>query len=203
MTAEPQTTPKTKKSIWKRWWMIVIYVIVGIAIIANLSGGSDEESTAEEPTSEASASGDSVEDSEVSESEETTTEPEPTPEETQETEPEPTPEETQEEVEDDTVPSEYRSALRSAETYADMMHMSKAGIYDQLTSDYGDQFTAEAAQYAIDNMEADWNNNALESAKTYQDMMDMSPAAIHDQLISDYGDKFTPEQADYAIENLP
>ena len=32
--------------------------------------------------------------------------------------------------------------------------MSKAGIYDQLTSEYGEKFTAEAAQYAIDNLQA-------------------------------------------------
>ncbi len=31
-----------------------------------------------------------------------------------------------------------------------MMHMSKAGIYDQLTSEYGEGFEADAAQYAID-----------------------------------------------------
>ena len=47
------------------------------------------------------------------------------------------------------------------------MHMSKAGIYDQLTSEYGEQFSAEAAQYAIDNVTADWNANALEKAKSY------------------------------------
>ena len=33
------------------------------------------------------------------------------------------------------------------------MNMSKAGVYDQLTSEYGEKFTAEEAQYAIDNLE--------------------------------------------------
>lgn len=80
--------------------------------------------------------------------------------------------------------------------------MSKLGIYDQLTSEYGGQFTAEAAQYAIDNVQADWNANALASAKFYQDSMAMSPAAIHDQLTSEYGGQFTVEEADYAIANL-
>jgi hypothetical protein len=100
------------------------------------------------------------------------------------------------------VPPEYKSALRSGESYSELMHMSKAGIYGQLTSEYGDQFTPEAAQYAIDNMVADWNANALASAKSYQDLMAMSPAAIHDQLTSEYGDKFSPEEADYAILHL-
>ena len=103
---------------------------------------------------------------------------------------------------EDNIPTEYKSALKQAETYSEMMHMSKAGIYDQLTSEYGGQFTAEAAQYAIDNVEADWKKNALESAKTYQDMMAMSPNAIYDQLVSEYGGQFTPEEAQYAIDNL-
>ena len=82
------------------------------------------------------------------------------------------------------------------------MHMSKAGIYDQLTSENGEQFTAEEAQYAVDNIQADWNANALETAKNYQESMDMSPEAIRDQLTSESGEKFTAEEADYAIANL-
>ena len=44
------------------------------------------------------------------------------------------------------IPTEYKSALNSAKTYSDMMHMSKSGIYDQLISEYGDKFTKEDAQ---------------------------------------------------------
>lgn len=32
------------------------------------------------------------------------------------------------------------------------MSMSKNAIYDQLISEYGEQFTKEEAQYAIDNL---------------------------------------------------
>ena len=100
------------------------------------------------------------------------------------------------------VPAEYKSALSKANTYANTMNMSKQGIYDQLTSDYGEKFTAPAAQYAIDNVKADWNANALAKAKTYQGTMNMSPASIHDQLTSAYGEKFTQAEADYAIQHL-
>ncbi|OFN63205.1 hypothetical protein HMPREF2539_16300 [Enterococcus sp. HMSC064A12] len=100
------------------------------------------------------------------------------------------------------IPTEYKSALRKAESYSSSMHMSRAGIYDQLTSDYGEQFAPEAAQYAIDNLKADYNANALEKAKSYQDNMAMSPEAIRDQLTSDAGEKFTPEEADYAVQHL-
>lgn len=103
---------------------------------------------------------------------------------------------------DSNIPTEYKSALKSAKSYSDIMHMSKQGIYDQLTSEYGDKFTAEAAQYAVDNLQADYKENALKSAESYQEIMSMSPAAIHDQLTSEYGGKFTQEEADYAIANL-
>lgn len=100
------------------------------------------------------------------------------------------------------VPTEYRSALNKATTYANTMHMSKKGVYNQLVSEYGEKFSPEAAQYGIDNVKADWNANALAKAKTYQDTMSMSPAAIRNQLISDAGEKFTEAEADYAIQNL-
>lgn len=82
------------------------------------------------------------------------------------------------------------------------MYMSKRGVYGQLISEYGEKFSSEAAQYAIDNVKADWNANALSKAKTYQDTMNMSPAAIRDQLTSEYGEKFTKAEADYAIQHL-
>ena len=107
--------------------------------------------------------------------------------------PEPTPD----------VPTEYKSALKKAKSYSDTMYMSKQGSYDQLTAEYGEKFSAEAAQYAVDNLDADYNYNALQKAKSYQETMAMSPEAIRDQLTSEYGEKFTQEEADYAIANLP
>ncbi|RIJ54470.1 Ltp family lipoprotein [Clavibacter phaseoli] len=125
--------------------------------------------------------------------------------------PTPTPEATEPVAEETTaaaapaapaVPAESATALIKAETYANGLDMSKAGLYDQLTSEYGEQFTPEAAQYAVDNVQADWNANALAKAKTYREMAAMSPAAIRDQLTSEYGEKFTAEEADYAIAHL-
>jgi len=98
--------------------------------------------------------------------------------------------------------TEQKNALKKAETYAKTLHMSKQGIYDQLTSEYGEKFDKESAQYAIDNLTIDWNLNALEKAKTYQKSMNMSKKAIYDQLISDYGEKFTTSEAQYAIDHL-
>lgn len=94
------------------------------------------------------------------------------------------------------------NALKKAEQYSKLMHMSKRGLYDQLTSEYGEGFTAEEAQYAIDNVNADWKANALEKAKSYQTNLNMSKSSIYQQLISEYGEKFTTEEAQYAIDNL-
>lgn len=99
------------------------------------------------------------------------------------------------------VPAEYKSALTSAERYSSLLHMSQQAIYKQLTSE-SDKFSSESAQYAIDNMKADWNSNALESAKEYQAQLSMSPEAIREQLSSPDGGGFTQEQADYAIQHL-
>lgn len=97
---------------------------------------------------------------------------------------------------------EYLNALDKAEIYSNTMHMSKQAIYDQLTSEYGEQFPADAAQYAIDNLNADYKANALAKAKIYQQTMSMSKNAIYDQLVSEYGEQFTAEEAQYAIDHL-
>lgn len=109
---------------------------------------------------------------------------------------------TENKKDDDNVPTEYKSALKKAESYSETMHMSKAGIYDQLISEYGEKFSVEAAEYAMENLEVDWNQNALKSAENYSKTMHMSKAGIYDQLISEHGEKFTEEEAQYAIDNL-
>lgn len=98
---------------------------------------------------------------------------------------------------------EDKNALAKAEVYSSTMHMSKSRIYRQLTSSYGEGFTAEAAQYAVDHLVADYKANALEKAKSYQTNMHMSRSAIYDQLTSSYGEQFTAEEAQYAVDNLP
>lgn len=101
------------------------------------------------------------------------------------------------------IPREYLSALAKAESYSEIMHMSKKGLYSQLISESGEKFSKEAAQYAIDNIKTNWKEHALAKAKLYQDTMNMSPSSIKQQLTSSAGEKFTQEEADYAIENLP
>lgn len=180
-----QALQKTKKPLYKKWWFWLIIVLV-VIIIASFGSSSDSENETQ------------TNDSSITQQEENTKATEiVTEKETQET---------TEKVTEQTkpaVPSEYKNALIKAESYAKNMHMSKAAIYDQLISEYGERFSKDAAKYAMDNIDGiDWKKNALAKAKSYQDNMHMSKDAIYDQLISEYGEKFTKAEAKYAIDNL-
>lgn len=100
------------------------------------------------------------------------------------------------------IPREYSNALRSAEQYNKITPMSKAGLFEQLTSEYGEKYSEEAAQYAIDNLNADWKENACKSAEKYLEIMPMSKDELYDQLVSEYGEQYTPEEAQYAVDKV-
>lgn len=185
----PGCGAKNKKAIYKRPWFIVLAIII---ILGAVGGSSYDDSTVakNETISEVEQNQDKEisnnqgeeKDVLVKENEEKV-------------------EEKEEKVEEE-VPKEYKSALRKAKVYSDTMSMSKEGLYDQLTSEYGEKFSDEAAQYAVDNLDVNWKENALKKAKVYQETMAMSPSAIYDQLVSEYGEKFTEEEAQYAVDNL-
>ena len=185
----PECGAKNKKAIYKRPWFIVLAIII---IIGAVGGSSYEDSTVanNETISEVEQNQDKEisnnqgeeKDVLVKENEEKV-------------------DEKEEKVEEEVL-KEDKSALRKAKVYSDTMSMSKAGLYDQLTSEYGEKFTAEEAQYAVDNLDVNWKENALKKAKVYQETMAMSPSAIYDQLVSEYGEKFTEEEAQYAVDNL-
>ena len=104
---------------------------------------------------------------------------------------------------DDSVSVEYINALIKGIEYAKEMNMSKQRVYDQLSSDYGEQFSQDAAAWAVAHMsDIDWNANALAKAKFYRDDMHMSNNRVYQQLTSDYGERFTKEEADYAMAHI-
>ena len=100
------------------------------------------------------------------------------------------------------VPREYLNALKKAQLYSDSQYMSEKRIYTQLTSEYWEWFTKEAADYAIANLNADYNRNALMKWKSYYEHQSMSKQRVYTQLTSDYWEWFTAEQAQYAIDHL-
>ena len=78
------------------------------------------------------------------------------------------------------------------------MHFSRQGMIDQLSSEYGDQFSVADATYAADHCGADWNDQAAGAAQDYLDTgMHFSRQGMIDQLTSAYGNQFTRSQAEY------
>ena len=181
----PHCGGKNGKPVYKKWWFWVLVGFFAIGIMDNAVGEKSATVKSENSVPPKNTLCQNIGES-VTEATKDTHTPIPVP----------------TEKPQDKVPTEYRNALKKAETYSEMMHMSKKGIYDQLTSEYGEKFDADAAQYAIDNVTADWNANALAKAKEYQKTLAMSKSAIYDQLTSEYGEKFTAEEAQYAVDNL-
>lgn len=173
---------KNEKGKKKHGCLTAIIVVVVLFVLVGIFGGKGDSNEAKETTAPSESVTETVVASTDAAASEAT--------------------ETEAEAKADDVSKEYKSALKKAESYSATMNMSKAGIYDQLTSEYGEQFPEDAAQYAIDNMTADWNANALAKAKSYSDTMHMSKAGIYDQLVSDAGEKFTADEAQYAVDNL-
>lgn len=199
--------PQLKKPFYKRWWFIAIVSIVVIAAIGQAleegktSSSKNASQTQSAPGAEAAPQTQSVPGAEAAPQTQSVPGAEAAPQTQSASEAAapaavPTPEA------EPKVPREYQNALESAKSYSNVMHMSKKGIYNQLISPHADKFPAEAAQYAVDNLQADYNANALAKAKEYQETMHMSSQAIRDQLTSEYGEKFTASEADYAVAHL-
>lgn len=97
-------------------------------------------------------------------------------------------------------PMEYLRALNLAKVYSAKSYLSKATIYDTLISKRDGEHVEDAAQYAIDNLEADYNKNALEKAKRYMQRANVPKEKIYSKLVDT--EKFTPSEARYAMEHL-
>ncbi len=117
--------PKKKMPAWKIV-LIVLACLIGLGIVSSFFS-SDDSNDVETTKKEETTIVEQQEQTESTTKKETTTEKK--------------------------VPVEYKSALKKAQTYSDTMHMSKQGIYDQLTSEYGEKFTEEEAEYAIEHLE--------------------------------------------------
>ena len=94
------------------------------------------------------------------------------------------------------MPREFQNAVRSAEMYLMTMAFSRQGLINQLEFE---QYSPEAAQYAVDAVEADWNEQAVKSGELYLEMMGFSRQGLIDQLTFD---GYTPDQAQYAADQL-
>ena len=96
-----------------------------------------------------------------------------------------------------------QNAYASAKSYLDFKGFSRAGIIEQLTSEYGEGFPPADAEFAIARLEAeggvDWNAEAAQAAQSYLEFKAFSRQGLIEQLTSEYGEGFTREQAEYGV----
>lgn len=81
-----------------------------------------------------------------------------------------------------------QNAYAQAQDYLGFTPFSRAGLIDQLSSEFGGQFPPGDAEFAVARLEAeggvDWNAEAVEAAQSYQELTPMSRQGLIDQLTS-------------------
>lgn len=90
-----------------------------------------------------------------------------------------------------------RNAVRSARQYLSISGFSRAGLIEQLSSEYGSGYDVADATVAVDSLNVDWNENAARSAKQYLSISGFSCKGLIEQLSSDFGSKYTVSEATY------
>jgi len=85
------------------------------------------------------------------------------------------------------------NAIATAEDYLDYTAFSKTGLAEQLEFE---GFSAADAQFAVDHIRVNWNEQAAKSAKDYLDYSSFSRQGLIDQLVYE---GFTYAQATYGV----
>jgi Host cell surface-exposed lipoprotein len=180
---KPVETPpaaKAKKPIYKRWWAIALAAAFVIGGISQAMGGGDD---AQPVADKSAASAPVKEKSEPNAEEAPAPKPKPVP-------PKPT------------MTVAQKEALEAAESYLESGHFSKKGLFDQLTSEYGEGFAKKDVTFALNHVKADYNAEAREAAESYLDSGHFSHNSLMDQLTSEYGAQFTKAQAAQAVKSV-
>lgn len=162
-----------KKPWFKKWWGVGL-IVLGILMVIGVatSGGSDTDTaSADKPAATA----------------------EQTPGETETPAEEPTVEEPTEEPAAELTVAQ-KNAIRSAEGYLSFSAFSKKGLIAQLKYE---EYAQEDAEFAVDNIDVDWNEQAVKSAEAYLETSAFSRQGLIDQLKYE---KYTQKQAEQAVD---
>lgn len=87
-----------------------------------------------------------------------------------------------------------KNAIQQAENYLSMMAFSKSGLIEQLEYE---GYSTEDAEFAVDNITVDWQEQATLKAKDYLDNMSFSRSGLIEQLIFE---GFSEEHANNAAD---
>ena len=110
--------------------------------------------------------------------------------------PEEQPEAIEEGEEGPDIPFEFNQALDKAQSYVDLMAFSQADLRAQL--EYH-EFSYEAIEFALENVDVDYQAECIEKAESYLGLTSFSEADLREQL--EYH-KFNEEHINVAIEEI-
>ncbi|WP_223881188.1 Ltp family lipoprotein [Nesterenkonia ebinurensis] len=188
-----------KKKSKKKW---IIGGVIGVFVLGGIGAAlSDDEEEDQEPTAEEAPEEDTEAEEEEEDEEDESEEQlevigeEENDEENLEEAVEREEEDLAEEVEDEAseMTSGEANALSHAESYLNYTGFSREGLIGQL--EFEDYTTAEA-EFAVDNVEVDWNEQAVRVAESYLDYTSFSRQGLIDQLLFE---GFTQEQAEHGV----
>jgi hypothetical protein len=97
-----------------------------------------------------------------------------------------------------------QQAVDSAQSYlSEGQGFSKQGLLSQLTSSFGEGFSKSDAEFAINYLNPNWDQQAVDSANGYlSEGQGFSEQGLLRQLTSNAGEGFTEAQAEYATNYL-
>ena len=96
-----------------------------------------------------------------------------------------------------------QQAVDAAESYlSEGQGFSDQGLLQQLTSSAGNGFSESDAEFAINDLNPNWDAQAVDAAKGYMQMGGFSQASLIQQLTSSAGSGFTQAQAEYAASQV-
>ena len=83
-----------------------------------------------------------------------------------------------------------------ARSYLNLMSFSRKGLIEQLVHE---GCSIESAEYTVDNIGVDWEQQCVRSARSYLNLMSFSRNELYDQL-ADEG--FTDKQIQYGLSQV-
>jgi hypothetical protein len=97
-----------------------------------------------------------------------------------------------------------QQAVDAAESYLNLgQGFSEQGLLQQLTSSAGSGFSKSDAEFAINYVHPNWDQQADDAAKSYLDLgQGFSEQGLLQQLTSSAGGGFTQAQAEFAINYM-
>ena len=105
-------------------------------------------------------------------------------------------EQEEKEKQEKTASLERTNAIATAKSYLNCMPFSRTGLIKQLEYE---GYSTEAATYAVDNIDVDWNEQCAKTAESYLSVMAFSRDGLYSQL---QYEGFTEEQIQYGLSSV-